>query len=119
MVNHVQTYFLFPHSLKFPSTLPISKEEVEETLNNDIYIDHLQPVSLPKIGLHRLSLVLMVFALGCLFDEKRPICSLEAEDFHSLARAALCGEQIFSSTSLDCIQSMVSPKIMLCWHLFD
>ncbi|KAF8517909.1 hypothetical protein BU17DRAFT_91337 [Hysterangium stoloniferum] len=77
-------------------SLPISKEDLYETLNNDIYIDGRHPSSLPRIGLHRLSLVLMVFALGCLFDVNKPVCPPDAEDFHSLARAALCGEQIFN-----------------------
>lgn len=49
----------------------------------------------------------MVFAVGCLFDIERPVCSSDAEDYHSLARAALCGEQIFNSTSIECVQAMV------------
>ncbi|KIJ55221.1 hypothetical protein M422DRAFT_774306 [Sphaerobolus stellatus SS14] len=100
-------------------SLPIPKDELYDILNNDIFTERtnterIMPTSLnAKISLHRLSLILMVFALGALFDANTPICSVEAEDYHSLARAALCGDQIFNSTSLDCIQSMC----LMVWYM--
>ncbi|GJJ11466.1 hypothetical protein Clacol_005699 [Clathrus columnatus] len=99
--------------VSFCISLPVSQDELYDILSNEIYIEGQHPLALSKINLHRLAVVLMVFAMGCLFDMERPLCSTEAEDFHSLARAALCGEQIFNSTSIECVQAMS----LMVWYM--
>ena len=73
----------------------------------EVYMDGALPAFLRQVNLHRLSLLLMVFAMGTLFDTEKPLCPAEAEEYHSLARAALSGDEIFTNTTLDCVQSMV------------
>jgi hypothetical protein len=87
--------------------MPIQKDDLDALLA-EVYPDGQRPTTLQDANLHRLSLLFMVFAIGALFDIERPLCPSEAEEYHSLARAALCGEQIFNNTTLDCVQSMVS-----------
>lgn len=88
------------------SSLPVTKDDIN-LLMSEVYAEGRKPTSLQHINLHRLSLILMVFAMGALFDIEKPLCPSEAEEYNSLARAALCGEQIFTNTTLDCVQSMV------------
>lgn len=88
------------------SSLPISKDDLD-ALIAEVYPDRSKPSNLQPMNLHRLSLLFMVLAIGALFDVQKPLCPREAEEYHSVARAALCGEQIFNNTTLDCVQSMV------------
>lgn len=49
----------------------------------------------------------MAFALGALMDISRPLCSVEAEEYHTLARACLCVEPVYETSSLQSVQAMV------------
>ena len=73
----------------------------------DVYPKGQNPTDLQNVNMHRLSILMMVFALGSLFDIQKPLRPSEAEEYHSLARAALCGEEVFNNTTIDCVQSMV------------
>ncbi|KAF8524198.1 fungal-specific transcription factor domain-containing protein [Gautieria morchelliformis] len=93
-------------------SLPIQKDDLD-ALMTEMYPNGQRSTNLQDANLHRLSLLLMVFAIGALFDIEKPLCPSEAEEYHSLARAALCGEQIFNNTTLDCVQSMS----LMVWYM--
>ena len=105
-INFVDLGVLLLTAFKQNSSVPIAKEDLN-ILMAEVYIDGELPASLRQVNLHRLSLLLMVFAMGALFDVEKPLCPSEAEAYHSLARAALSGDEIFNNTTLDCVQSMV------------
>ena len=74
---------------------------------NECYPDHTPAASLENFSSHRLALLFMVFALGALMDTSRPMCSIQAEEYHTLARACLCVEPVYETSSLQAVQAMV------------
>ncbi|KAG6888565.1 hypothetical protein C0995_007354 [Termitomyces sp. Mi166 len=59
----------------------------------------------PQVA-HRLSLLFMVLAIGCLVDTGLPAYNLEAERYHQLARAALFSNSIFDDPTIHAVQAL-------------
>ena len=57
---------------------------------------------------HRLSLFLMVLAMGTAVDLEQPHRPQDAERYHQLARAALCETSVLHDPSIDTINALVS-----------
>lgn len=77
---------------------------------NECYPDNMPAATLQHVSSHRLSFLFMVFALGTLMDIHRPLCSIEAEEYHTLARACLCVEPVYDNSTLQAVQTMVCSK---------
>ena len=88
---------------------PVPRDSFSTLILNECYPDERPPASLRHVSSHRLSVLFMVFALGTLMDIHRPLCSIEAEEYHTLARACLCVEPVYDNSSLQAVQSMVCP----------
>jgi len=91
---------------------PIPRDSFISLILNECYPDERPPVSLQHVSSHRLSVLFMVFALGTLMDTHRPLCSIEAEEYHSLARACLSVEPVYDNSSLQAVQSM----LLMIWY---
>lgn len=89
---------------------PIPRDAFMTLIFNECYPNNRPATSLRKVSSHRLSVLFMVFALGTLMDTRRPPCSIEAEEYHTLARACLCVEPVYDNSSLQAVQSMVCTK---------
>lgn len=63
----------------------------------------------------RLSVMFMVFAIGAFFDFEQPLIPPEAEDFYTLARAALCVRPVYDYPTVYAIQSMVHDLCVGGW----
>ncbi|KAF8587147.1 hypothetical protein K439DRAFT_1630998 [Ramaria rubella] len=86
-----------------------------DSIVEEVYPKRQVPTTLHPESLQRFSLLMMVFALGALFDFNEEIGSDRAEIYHTFARAALCTEQIFSKTTVlpVCVQSMS----LMVWYM--
>ncbi|GJJ11196.1 hypothetical protein Clacol_005428 [Clathrus columnatus] len=85
---------------------PIPREEFMRRIFNECYPNGAIPTTLQHLSSHKLSVLFMVFALGALMDVNRPLCSVEAEEYHILARACLCIEPVYETSSLHSVQAM-------------
>ncbi|KAF8519663.1 hypothetical protein JB92DRAFT_2808469 [Gautieria morchelliformis] len=85
---------------------PTPRDSFMTMVLNECYPENRPATSLQHMSSHRLSLLFMVFALGTLMDARRPLCSIEAEEYHTLARACLCVEPVYDNSSLQAVQSM-------------
>ena len=67
--------------------------------------------SLRHISPHILSILFMACAMGSLANVGEPRCFVEAEEYHTLARASLCIQPMYEYPTVWAAQSMV------CWPL--
>ncbi|KAF8573766.1 hypothetical protein K439DRAFT_1665694 [Ramaria rubella] len=93
---------------------PLPREPFMTMIFNECYPDNTPAQSLQHVSSHRLSVLFMVFALGTLMDTHKPLCSIEAEEYHTLARACLCVEPVYDNSSLQAVQSM---HLMLWYYI--
>ncbi|KAF9071992.1 hypothetical protein BDP27DRAFT_1321271 [Rhodocollybia butyracea] len=74
----------------------------------ELYLEHGKFISFDTLSCqHSLSLLFMVFALASLFDPDLPSCSIPAQEYFYLAKAAIGPSTICSHTTLKSIWCMV------------
>ncbi|KNZ80133.1 hypothetical protein J132_07123 [Termitomyces sp. J132] len=83
---------------------PISQEAFDTDIYSQFYNSGTQPNDTQVA--HRLSLLFMVLAIGCLVDTGLPAYNIEAERFHQLARAALFTDSIFDEPTIHAVQAL-------------
>jgi hypothetical protein len=79
-----------------------------ERIFSECYPNGSLAASLEDYSLHRLSILFMVFALGSFMDVTKSLGCVEAEEFHTLARACLSIETVYENASLYAVISMAS-----------
>lgn len=70
-----------------------------------------------RMSADRLSVMFMVFAVGTFFDFDKPLIAPEAEDYHNLARAALCVRPIYDYPTVYAVQAMVRCLASPLWFI--
>lgn len=94
---------------------PISTESFHNQIYATFY-DHnraLEPVP-EQLLYHRLSVLFLVLAIGCLMDTSLPAYNLEAEKYRWLARAALFHSHFFEEPTMLVVQSL----LLMSFYLF-
>lgn len=84
---------------------PVHKEDFLDRVLAECYPNG-EP-SIANTSSDRLSTIFMVFAVGAFFDFEQTLVPREAEDYYTLARAALCVRPIYDYPTVYAIQSMV------------
>lgn len=98
---------------------PVSKEQLMDEMLPAIYArvearaldpseaSHVQGhYQVPYSGPHDLALLLMVFAVGCQVDLTQEAFNADAVHYYSLARAAICLQNVFDEPELATIQAL-------------
>ncbi|KAG6897388.1 hypothetical protein C0992_002051 [Termitomyces sp. T32_za158] len=85
---------------------PISQEIFDSQIYSHFYGSDTGIQSNDPQAAHRLSLLFMVLAIGCLVDTGLPAYNLEAEKYHQLARAALFSSSIFDEPTIQAVQAL-------------
>ncbi|KAG6810864.1 hypothetical protein H0H92_010020 [Tricholoma furcatifolium] len=84
---------------------PISQEAFDSQIYSQFY-DNVEPQTNDPQLAHRLSLLFVVLAIGCLVNTDLQAYNLEAEKYHQLARAALFSNSIFDEPTVHAVQAL-------------
>jgi hypothetical protein len=74
---------------------------------SQFYDPNVRPSADDPVLLHRLSLLFIVLAIGCLMDTSLPPYNIEAEKYHQLAKAALFRESFLDAPTVNSVQALV------------
>lgn len=87
---------------------PVDREQIMEELMPTFYKKREPSQTENETGtaVHRLALLLAVFACGAMGDLTKDICNEEGELYRQLARTALSLQSIFEGTSLATVQAV-------------
>lgn len=69
-------------------------------------LHHCYEIPIEELSSRRLALIFMILAIGCLVDLDREPDSPLAEDYHVLARAALCETSVMEDTDVETITAL-------------
>lgn len=99
---------------------PVPQDIFTACVLAECYDIHGVPVtSLRPVSPHILSIFFMICGLGSLADVDNGHRFVEAEEFHTIARAALCIRPVYEYPSLHAAQSMVSLYSPLLNYVSD
>jgi hypothetical protein len=109
----ILTYGLSEISL---SAMPIPNDDLEGIFQT-FYPHCARTNILRPADAHKLAVLFMVFLLGALYDLEKDCksSSIEAEDYHLLARAALASDPVTENTTVHAVQAFVSPFVLFCF----
>ncbi|KLO09688.1 hypothetical protein SCHPADRAFT_833692 [Schizopora paradoxa] len=87
---------------------PVTREQIMEELIPAAYkrIPDSEKATTPRMDLHDLALLFMVFAAGAAADLTLPPYNVEAERYRHLARAALGLKSVFDGGSMSAVQTI-------------
>jgi hypothetical protein len=93
---------------------PISCAVFDEQIYTQFYGSNTPPVDESPVVCHRLSVLFMILAIGCLMDLELPAYGVEAERFFHLARASLFQHSLVDDPTTNAVQAL----FLMSFYLF-
>ncbi|KAF5369221.1 hypothetical protein D9757_010028 [Collybiopsis confluens] len=89
-----------------------------DMFNYEIWIQFYEPSAGPHANdpllSHRLSVMFMILAIGCLVDTSLPPYNADAEKYHQLAKAALFQDSFLDAPTINAVQAL----FLMTYYLF-
>ncbi|KAF5355299.1 hypothetical protein D9758_005984 [Tetrapyrgos nigripes] len=93
---------------------PVAQDVFNLEVFSQFYDPNVRPSADDPVLLHRLSLLFIVLAIGCLMDTSLPPYNIEAEKYHQLAKAALFREPFLDAPTVNSLQAL----FLMSYYLF-